>query len=75
MPDVELPAAKRGIVGIGSKRLSKDMAINEQIMYISPTASHAHNGVDEHPPGVVISFGRSTRDGSMSLIRGIVVSH
>jgi hypothetical protein len=68
LPDVKLPASKRGIVWIGSKRLSKDMAINEQIVNISPTANHAHNGVDKHPPGVVISFGRPTRNGNMSLI-------
>jgi hypothetical protein len=72
--DVELTAAECSKERVRRKWLAKHMAINEEIVNISPTVSHAHNGVDEYVIGSFEGLSDTTLDCDMVFICGIIVS-
>jgi hypothetical protein len=66
LADVELSTGKSSKERVRRKWLSKYVAANEEVVNISPTINHAHNGVDESAAGVLGSFSLTTLDGNVA---------
>ena len=75
LSDIELPASKGSKVRVRRKWLIKHVAINEQVVNISPTISHAHKGVDDCVVGFVEGLSDTTLDGDMAFVGSVIVGH
>jgi len=55
--------------------LVKHVTIKEEVVYISPTISHAHNGVNDGVVGLVERLSDTTLDGDVTFVRSVIFCH
>ena len=53
----------------------KHVTIKEEVVYISPTISHAHNGVNDGVVGLVERLSDTTLDGNVAFVGSVIVGH
>jgi len=68
LSNVKLSAAESSIVRVSRKWLRKYVAINEQVVNVSPTINHAHSGVDEGTVGVLLESRLTTEEVDVSWV-------
>ena len=53
----------------------KHMTIKEEVVNISPTISHAHNGVYNGIVGLIERLSDTTLDGNVAFVGSVIVGH